>query len=133
MFAGAIKTSTTTTSFRSRAGNCILITIAVICVCVLVSCGVMVVREYALEKGYEPSTCRLMNVTHTGNLKCSYCSTEGKKKVKGKMCEPSSFPCVQVKVLYDLDGTTKQGVLHMDSLQAIGQYHQVMYNSVKKI
>ena len=129
MFAGAIKTTTTANSFRNRAGNCILITIAVICVCVLVSCGVMIVREYALEKGYEPSTCQLINITHSDNLKCSYCSTEGKKKVKGKICETTEFPCIQVRVSYDLHGTQRKGVLHMDSLQAIGQYQEVMYNS----
>ena len=46
-------------SMTSRAGNCFLVTVVIICVCIMVACGVMVVREYALAKGYEFSRCRV--------------------------------------------------------------------------
>ena len=51
------------TSFRTRASNCILVTIVIICVCVLVACGVMIVREYALAKGYHITRCRVSDKT----------------------------------------------------------------------
>ncbi len=46
-------------SMTSRAGNCFLVTVVIICVCIMVACGVMVVREYALAKGYEFARCRV--------------------------------------------------------------------------
>ena len=46
-------------SFKTRASNCVLVTIVIICVCVLVACGVMIVREYALAKGYHITTCKV--------------------------------------------------------------------------
>ena len=46
-------------TFSARASNCILVTIVIICVCVLVACGVMIVNEYALAKGYHITRCRV--------------------------------------------------------------------------
>ena len=135
MFAGAIKAppgggggSVPPATFRHRAGNCILVTIAVICVCILVSCGVLIVREYALDMSYGPSICVVANVTYTPNryMPCTHCSVKEKNKQKGKgACKEVFFPCVQVLVNYSADGRRVQGRLHPDSLHARGQFKQV--------
>lgn len=129
MFTSAIKTTTVASSseFRHRAGNCILITIAVVCVCVLVACGVIIVREYVLSSSYIEAECRVTNITDRKTyLSCSHCSVKKKSKEKGKgACAVSSFPCIQIHVSYQHDGRTRNGVLHPDSLATRGKYKQV--------
>lgn len=132
MFAATASSSTTTdtVSFRNRAGNCLLCTTAVVCVCILVACGVMIVREYALGIGYSPTTCRVANVTIIDQLKrCRYCDKK-EKAVKGKdTCTVAIFPCAQVQVNYTVKGYSGylRGLLHPDSQFAIGRYSQVNY------
>ena len=55
-------------SMTSQAGNCFLVTVVIICVCIMVACGVMVVREYALAKGYEFARCRVSDSDLTLSL-----------------------------------------------------------------
>ena len=114
-------------NFRSRASNCALLTITVVCICVLVVCGVMIVREYSLGKGYSPATCNVTNVTYDTNaIKCMYCDTKGKQKEK-QGCIFTYFPCVHVLVSYQKTegGHHHKGMLHTDSLQAAGPYYMV--------
>ena len=129
MFTSAIKTNTVanTVAFRHRAGNCILVTIAIICMCILVACGVIIVREYALGKSYIATQCVVRNVTiGTHPVQCQYCSVQKKTKEKGKgTCTDSSFPCVKIIVNYSHDGIGYRGTLHHDSLQARGKFQEV--------
>lgn len=116
--------------FRSRASNCALMTIAVIAICVLVVCGVMIVREYSLSKEYMKAVCRVTNATYAENsrISCTACSSakKGKGKEKGtKTCWDSDFPCVRVHVSFNVHGKERKGILHPDSLQASGVYSQV--------
>ena len=115
--------------FKTRASNCALLTISVICVCILVVCGVMIVREYALGKSYETSVCKIKNIAYTKNeINCMFCGTGSKNKKKEKgagACVPSKFPCIQVTVNFETNGNKYSGLLHTDSLQAVGAYAQV--------
>ena len=126
MFASAIKTTpvTNTPEFRHRAANCVIVTIAIISICVMVSCGVLIVREYALARNYTPTRCVVTNTTREQYLSCSYCSVKKGQKGKGT-CTKSSFPCLQILVSYSHKQRKYQGVLHPDSIQAQGQYKQV--------
>ena len=117
--------------FRQRASNCVLLTISVICMCVLVVCGVNVVREYSLGKGYEDATCHVTKVsTMAGPISCHYCGTGAYDKTKEKgagSCVPSSFPCLQVQVEYKAKGRshTDSGIVHPDSIQSNGAFGKV--------
>ena len=114
--------------FGSRAGTCLLLTVTVICIGVLVMCGVMVVREYMASKDYRGVSCRLVNITYVRrDVACMFCASDeqGKKEKGAGACTRSSFPCVSVKVAYVVDGTRYEGQLHTDSLQATGSQSQV--------
>ena len=127
MYAATFKSPTPTNSgreFCQRTGNCILVTIAVVCVCVLVACGVLIVREYALSRNYVTTECVVANVTRGNLVPCTFCSV----KKKGA-CSESAFPCLQILVSYSSGGRRYQGILHNDSLQARGKYKQVCTSS----
>ncbi len=114
--------------FHTRASNCALLTISVICICVLVVCGVMIVREYTLGKSYEMSTCKVVSISYTKTINCMFCGTgpKNKKKEKGAgICLPSQFPCLVVSVSFMANGKHYTGILHTDSLQAVGAFAQV--------
>ena len=115
--------------FTTRATNCALLTISVVCVCVLVVCGVMIVREYALAKGYHASSCRIANIDYSPNdIACMFCGPGPKSATKEKgsgACKHSRFPCVRIKVNFTMDGHQREGLLHPDSLQAASPYAQV--------
>ena len=118
--------------FKTRASNCALLTVSVICVCGLVVVGVMIVREYALSKNYINATCRVKKISTTKNeISCMFCGAGAKDKTKEKgagACKASRFPCLQVMVDFYLpDGEPKTGLLHPDSLQAAGAFAQVGY------
>ena len=86
-----------------------------------------------MARAYEETTCQVQNITYQKNaITCTFCdSSKDKAKDKGKKaCRPSQFPCVQVTVLYDYEGTNKTGLLHLDSLQATGAYSQVRVNTI---
>lgn len=114
-------------SLRTRASTCLLMTVAVICVCILVVCGVFVVREYSLAKTYEPTHCRLANVTYTADVGCLYCSgTKDKTRDKSAgSCVNVLSPCVHINVLYQVNETLRRALLYQDSVQAIGAFSQV--------
>lgn len=122
-------TSPSSSNFKTRASNCVLLTISVICMCVLVVCGVKIVREYSLAKGYQEATCHVTEVSDTPKIACSYCGAGAKDKTKEKgagSCVPSSFPCLQVHVEYRAkEYGIHLGVLHPDSIQSNGIYGQV--------
>ena len=89
-------------------GNCVLVTIALVCTCFLVVCGVLIVREYSLASSYAETRCRLRNVTQHRNeatwVGCTFCAgLRDKSKDKAAAapaCVPSQFPCVRLIVLY---------------------------------
>ncbi len=120
-------------SFKHRASNCILMTIAVICICILVLCGVMIVREYALSVGYDPTICKVTNVTDKGpEQECRYCEPKDKTKEKGvnhAQCMRVKLPCLLVRVQYSLPTGIGEGLLHPDSIQAAGKFSMVGHNS----
>ena len=129
--------TTSAADFKTRATNCALLTITIICICILVACGVMIVREYALGKDYLPTTCAVTNVTYARYMiTCMFCATGkdhkkgdngagGTEKGKGA-CVASRFPCVHIWVKYNIEsGRAVEGLLHPDSLQAAGAYSQV--------
>ena len=125
------KANIPTADFAQRASNCILLTITVICIGILTVCGVMIVREYALGKGYERTTCQVESVEYDRNdMTCSFCSTEPKQKQKKQgekgHCIQSSFPCLKVNVAYHANGKTQEGIMHPDTLQAAGPYSKVI-------
>lgn len=70
------------TNFKTKASNCVLVTIVVICVCVLVACGVMIVREYALAKGYHATRCRV-----SSSLVFAVLLIRGQFLERSKICE----------------------------------------------
>ena len=126
----AVKSNPNTARFGSRAGNCLLLTVTVICIGVLVLCGVMVVREYTASKDYRSAMCNVVNITYVRlDVACMFCaSTEKGKKEKGAgACTRSSFPCVNIKVAYDVRGESFEGQMHTDSLQARGSTAQVRH------
>ena len=58
------------------ATNCVLMTIAVVSICALVVCGVLVVREYSLAMSYLPTTCRIGNITYARHdVTCKHCAS----------------------------------------------------------
>jgi len=125
-------------------GNCVLVTVALVCTCFLVVCGVLIVREYSLAAGFAETRCRLRNVTYFRHeVHCMFCAglrDKSKDKAAAAACVPSQFPCVQLIVVYDLPSTAvidgddgensqqlrqREAVMHPDSLQASGPYSQV--------
>ena len=125
-------------------GNCVLVTVALVCTCFLVVCGVLIVREYSLAAGFAETKCRLQNVTEFRHkVHCMFCAglrDKSKDKAAAAACVPSQFPCVQLIVVYDLPSTAadletedgspgqlrqRQAIMHPDSLQATGPYSQV--------
>ena len=126
MFAGTVKTTPVTNSpeFRYHAVNCVVVTIAIVSVCVMVACGVFIVREYALAKDYAETECTLRNVTFGTMTRCSHCSVKKGQKGKGT-CTDSFFPCLQIMVTYWHERRKYHALLHADSLQARGQFKQV--------
>ena len=123
-----VKTNPSAAKFGSRAGNCLLLTVTVSCIGILVLCGVMVVREYTVSKDYSGAMCRVVNITYVRqDIACMFCaSTEKGKKDKGAgACTRSSFPCVKIKVSYDVGADSFEGQMHTDSLQARGSNAQV--------
>lgn len=128
-------------------GNCVLVTVALVCTCFLVVCGVLIVREYSLAAGFAETRCRLRNVTYFRHeVHCMFCAglrDKSKDKAAAAACVPSQFPCVQLIVVYDLPSTAvshgddgensqqlrqREAVMHPDSLQATGPYSQVRFN-----
>jgi len=60
------------------ATNCVLMTVAVVSICALVVCGVLVVREYSLAMSYLPTDCRLSNITYARHdVACKHCASGG--------------------------------------------------------
>ena len=88
-------------------GNCVLVTVALVCTCFLVVCGVLVVREYSLASSFAETRCRLRNVTfYRQEVTCMFCAgLRDKSKDKSAAvpaCIPSQFPCVRMMVVYAL-------------------------------
>jgi len=131
-------------------GNCVLVTVALVCTCFLVVCGVLIVREYSLAAGFAETRCRLRNITYFRHeVHCMFCAglrDKSKDKAAAAACVPSQFPCVQLIVVYDVPSTAagavgdrdvgdssqlrqRQAVMHPDSLQATGPYSQVRFNN----
>ena len=63
--------------FRAHtATNCVLMTVAVVSICALVVCGVLVVREYSLAMSYLPTDCRIGNITYARHdVTCKHCAS----------------------------------------------------------
>lgn len=132
---------------RTPATSCILVTVSLVSICVLVVCGVLVVREYTLARNYRETRCRLKNITYYRyDIQCFYCAgLKDKSKEKGSgVCVQSQFPCVRVTVEYThggggvgggggAGGSHYEALLHPDSLQATGLYSQVCFNSTQWI
>jgi len=58
------------------ATNCVLMTVAIVSICALVVCGVLVVREYSLATSYLPTDCRLSNITYARHdVACKHCAS----------------------------------------------------------
>jgi len=58
------------------ATNCVLMTVSVVSICALVVCGVLVVREYSLAMSYQPTSCRISNITYARNdVVCKHCAS----------------------------------------------------------
>ena len=57
------------------ATNCILMTVAVVSICALVVCGVLVVREYSLAMSYLPTRCRISDITYANDVVCKHCAS----------------------------------------------------------
>jgi len=132
-------------------GNCVLVTVALVCTCFLVVCGVLIVREYSLAASFAETRCRLRNITDFRHeVHCMFCAglrDKSKDKAAAAACVPSRFPCVQLIVVYDLPATApgavsdgdgshqqlrqRQAVMHPDSLQATGPYSQVRFSNEK--
>lgn len=119
------------TDFSKRVTNCVLLTVSVVSICVLVVCGVMVVREYALAKGYEESKCQVIDIRYTDqHMSCRFCNPGGVDKTQSlekgaKACVRTTFPCLQIHVEYNRNGNVQTGVMHPTSIQAVGAYSQV--------
>lgn len=120
-------------TLRTRASSYLLMAVTLVCVCILVVCGVLVVREYSLSQSYEETDCHVGNITYArSDAVCMYCGGAGgggqaeKPKEKGAgACVAVQFPCIHVGVVYRLNGTVRTALLHQDSLQATGAYSQV--------
>ncbi|ESO06471.1 hypothetical protein HELRODRAFT_160642 [Helobdella robusta] len=59
---------------KDAVSTCVLVTVSAISICVMVVCGVYIGREYALSTAYEPTNCRVINVSMIGNEPCNYCN-----------------------------------------------------------
>jgi len=86
-------------------GNCILVTVALVCTCFLVVCGVLIVREYSLASSYAETRCQLVRTNITNHhrwVNCMFCAgLRDKSKDKAAAapaCVPSQFPCVKLFV-----------------------------------
>ena len=116
---------------KPSASSCVLVSVALVSGCVLVVCGVLVVREYALASDYRPTTCRQANVTYLPqDVTCTYCAGQrDKSKERGTgSCYVVALPCVRIIVTYVMKPSSHrmlEGLLHTDSLQATGQHSQV--------
>lgn len=105
--------------------------VAIICVCVMVVCGVFVLREYTLAKNYEETSCRLTNITYSGDIGCMHCSgvketNKGAEGGSGGSCAHTHFPCLHVIVSYSYNSTAQRAaMLYENSVQAVGAYSQV--------
>lgn len=139
-------------AIHTRASTCILVTLSLLCALVLVICGVLVVREWALSRTFDATVCVVRNVTYaTKDRECSYC-TSGAKDSKARMekasqigdashpnvnlgggsvCVPAYYPCVYVIVLYGLNNSriakvkTNHAKLYETSVQATGMHREV--------
>jgi len=59
----------------AAVGNCVLVTVALVCTCFLVVCGVLIVREYSLAAGFAETRCRLRNITYFRHeVHCMFCA-----------------------------------------------------------
>ncbi len=93
----------------------------------------MIVREYALGKAYETTSCNILDIGYKNEINCMFCGTGSKEKTKKKgagACTPSQLPCLQVMVAFQANGKTHKGLLHPDSLQARGAHGQVSQTAV---
>lgn len=117
---------------RAAASTCVLVTISVVCICVLVVCGVFVVREYSLAVAYVTASCVVQNVTYGSPAVCQHCPghrDKSKDRGSGGACVQSSFPCVQVMVTYSTNWKTYEAILHHDSIDAAGIHSQCSYHT----
>ena len=122
-------------SFRSslqprRAITCVLITIAVICLCVIAIACIVVVREFTMSLMYRKSVCTLNNITYAEKEEtCRYCSGYVDKSKEGKTeaCVPIPFPCVQNLVTFtdQTDTSVQKAMLYSDTNQASGTLRHV--------
>lgn len=112
---------------REAASTCILVSISVVCICILVVCGVFVVREYSLAVGYENTLCVVHNVNYSTPVQCQHCPghRDKSKDRSAGACVQSSFPCVQIVVSYSVSRVVREGLLHADSIDAAGIHSQV--------
>lgn len=110
-----------------HATSCLLMSVTVVCICVLVVCGVLVVREYTLAETYEATLCQLANITYgKTDISCMHCAgTRGEKAKDKGACVQTQFPCVHIFVVYHVNETGRRAQLHQDSIQAAGAYSQV--------
>jgi hypothetical protein len=125
-------------SFRSslqprRAITCILITLAVICLCVIAIACIVVVREFAMSLMYRKSVCTLNNITYAEKDEtCQYCSGYVDKSKEGKTeaCVPIPFPCVQILVTFtdQTDKSVQKAMLYSDTNQASGTLRHCSYS-----
>ena len=139
-------------ALHTRASTCILVTLSLLCALVLVICGVLVVREWALSRTFDATVCVVRNVTYAPNdRECSYC-TSGAKDSKARMekaaqigdashpninlgggsvCVPAYYPCVYVVVVYGFNSSrgssvkTNQAKLYESSAQATSMHREV--------
>ena len=117
-------------NFKTRASNCVLLTISVIAMCVLIVCGVKIVREYSLARGYQAATCHVVLVDYAEHdIECFFCGAGAKDKTKEKgagSCVESLFPCLEVHVEYrSKQFGIREGILHPDSIQSNGIFGKV--------
>lgn len=89
--------------------------------CVLVVCGVTIVREYSLSTSYKEAKCTLTAINTHKRIECLYCGTGQKGESKKGSCENTLMPCLELLVNYPQGN----GILHPDSIQATGRYSKV--------
>ena len=134
-------------ALHTRASTCILVSLSLLCALVLVICGVLVVREWALTRTFDTTFCTVRNVTYSSNdHECSYC-TSGAKDSKARMekaaeggspnmnlgggsvCVPAFYPCVYVVVQYGVNSSrgiqSNHAKLYESSAQATGRHREV--------
>ena len=125
------------TMYPHRAVNCLLTTVAFLCLCAVAISTAVVVRQYWLSRVYEPAACRLRNVSYTGEEgRCDLCSdgTMVERAPSGERqtaCHPSIFPCLVVGVYYapvgggDRRTAEREGVLYAEVKQALWEQGRV--------